>query len=80
MLAELGVLVLSSVNKVQCSGNIMEVFTEHSFIKAATEETLAVNGNGQGAEKDDKGGVQGDHGSNEVFSDEEFPHPNRRDP
>src|SRR5205085_11969472 len=54
-LAEVGVLVLSSVEKANKQGDITEVFTKHTFIDAETGEQKEINWYGQGQDKGDKG-------------------------
>lgn len=55
-LAELGVLVLTSIDEAKRQGDLTEVSTIHIFLDAETGEKLEVKGYGQGQDKNDKGG------------------------
>lgn len=57
-LAELGVLVLTSVEKADKLGDITVVHTLHTFIDSETGEKLEVKGYGQGQDKGDKAGYK----------------------
>lgn len=55
-LAELGVLLLTSVESASRQDTLTEVQTVHTFIDAESGEQLVVKGYGQGQDKNDKGG------------------------